>query len=125
MRLRVLLTTLLLLPLAGLLLNAQSPSAATSAAKKEYLERRAAILRQMAETKAKLSALELDLQLLEESRSAEPAAPPPASWREEPSAPDGVTKKTSVRCLSVTRDGKRCTRPAEAGTKYCWQHKNH
>ena len=120
MRLRVLLTTLLLLALA----SAQSPPP-TSAAKKEYLERRAAILRQMAETKAKLSALELDLQLLEESRSVEPVAPSPTAWREEPSALDGVPKKTSVRCLSVTRDGKRCTRPAEAGTKYCWQHKNH
>ena len=112
-------TTLLLLALA----SAQSPPA--SAARKEYLERRTAILRQMAETKAKLSALELDLQLLEESRSAEPVAPPPTSWREAPSAPDGAAKKTSVRCLSVTRDGKRCTRTAEAGTKYCWQHKNH
>ena len=120
-RLHVLLTTVLLLALA----SAQSPPPAASAGKKEHLERRAAILRQMAETRAKLSALELDLQLLEESRSAEPTAPPPTAWREEPSTPDGVPKKTSVRCLSVTRDGKRCTRPAEAGTKYCWQHKNH
>ncbi len=121
MRLRLLLTTLLLLALA----SAQSPPPPASAAKKEHLERRAAILRQMAETKAKLSALELDLQLLEDSRSAEPVAPPPTAWREEPGTSDGVAKKTSVRCLSVTRDGKRCTRTAEVGTKYCWQHKNH
>ena len=117
--LRLFITTLLLA-----LASAQSPPS-PSAARKEYVERRAAILRQMADTKAKLSALELDLQLLEESRSAEPAAPPPASWREDPAAPENAAKKPSARCLSVTRDGKRCTRPAEAGTKYCWQHKNH
>lgn len=97
-----------------------------SNAKKEYLERRAVILRQMAEVKAKLAALELDLQLLEESRSVDPgaAAPPPNSWREEPGSAEGSNKKAPARCLSVTRDGKRCTRPAEAGLKFCWQHRH-
>ena len=110
------------------MVGGQSPpgAPAANAARKEYLERRAVILRQMAEMKAKLSALELELQLLEESRSAEPAGgQAPTSWREEPSAADGGTKKPLVRCLSVTRDGKRCTRPAEAGGKYCWQHRMH
>ncbi len=97
-----------------------------SSAKKEYLERRAVILRQMAEVKAKLAALELDLQLLEESRATDPAAPSaPNSWREELGSSDGPGKKAATRCLSVTRDGKRCTRPAEAGLKYCWQHRHH
>lgn len=106
------------------LLSGQTPPAANP--KKEYLERRATILRQMAEIKAKLASLELELQLLEESRSADPAAPlPPTSWREEPGSPDGNPKKATARCLSVTRDGKRCTRPAEAGLKYCWQHRHH
>jgi len=95
-------------------------------AKKEYVEKRAAILRQMAEIKAKLSALDLELQLLEESRTADPAAAPPTSWREEPGvAADGAAKKPSVRCLSVTGNGKRCSRPAGAGGKYCWQHRLH
>lgn len=96
--------------------------------KKDYVERRAVILRQMAEVKAKLAALELELQILEEARSAEPGAPPaPAtSWRDEAAlAAEPSPKKAVVRCVSVTRDGKRCTRSAEAGSKFCWQHKNH
>ncbi|MBY0505219.1 MAG: hypothetical protein K2X03_15000 [Bryobacteraceae bacterium] len=105
------------------LLGAQTPPAA---AKQEYLEKRAGILRQKAELKAKLASLEVELQLLEESRTAEPAAPPSAaSWREEPGAAEGAPKKAPVRCLSVTRGGKRCSRPAEAGGKYCWQHRLH
>ena len=93
--------------------------------KKEYVEKRASILRQMAELKAKLSALELELQLLEEARTSEPAAPLATSWREEPASAEGAAKKPVVRCVSVTRDGKRCTRPAETGGKYCWQHRLH
>ena len=93
--------------------------------KKEHLEKRANILRQMAEMKAKLSALELELQLLEESRTAEPAQPPALAWREENGTGEGAAKKTLIRCLSVTRDGKRCSRPAEAGGRYCWQHRLH
>lgn len=118
-RLHALIISILLLAFA----NGQTPP--VSSAKKEYLERRATILRQMAEVKAKLSALELDLQLLEESRLADPPAPPLTSWREEAPAPDGSVRKSTVRCLSFTRDGKRCTRPAEAGGKYCWQHRLH
>ena len=107
-----------------MLASGQNPPAAANG-KKEYLERRAAILRQMGEMKAKLSALELELQLLEEGRTAEPVTPSATAWREEPGAAEGVAKKPLVRCLSVTRDGKRCTRPAESGGKYCWQHRLH
>ncbi len=109
----------LLIALAG----GQTPPAAD--AKKQYLERRAAILRQMAEAKAKLAALDVELQLLEESRPADTPAPAPTAWRDEPASAVSDTKKASPRCLSVTRDGKRCTRPAEPGAKYCWQHRNH
>jgi len=108
------------------LATGQNPAPSDAGAKKQYVEKRAAILRQMAEIKAKLSALELELQLLEESRTAEPSATPPPSWREEPGvAGDGAAKKPSARCLSVTRNGKRCSRSAEAGGKYCWQHRLH
>jgi hypothetical protein len=80
----------------------------------------------MAEIKARLSALELELQILEESRPNDQPAPPPTSWREEPAATEGGNaRKSATRCLSVTRDGKRCTRAAEPGAKYCWQHRNH
>jgi hypothetical protein len=26
------------------------------------------------------------------------------------------------RCAATTRSGKRCTRPAEEGSRFCWQH---
>jgi hypothetical protein len=124
-RLRILSSALLLMAFA----SGQTPPAASpnAEAKKEYLERRAVILRQMAEIRAQLASLELDLQLLEESRPE--AVPPPVSWRENVAVPDApapvVVKKTPPRCLQVTRDGKRCTRTAESGGKYCWQHRNH
>ena len=93
--------------------------------KRDYQERRAAILRQMAEVKAKLAALDVELQLLEEARPAEAPPPSPTAWREEPAGASADGKKATPRCLSVTRDGKRCTRPSEPGAKYCWQHRNH
>jgi len=112
-----------------LILLASGQTSPPANGKKDYVERRAVILRQMAEIRAKLAALELELQLLDEARSAEPGpvtTPPPTAWREEPAASgEGSVKKSSVRCLSVTRGGKRCTRPAEQGGKFCWQHRHH
>jgi len=35
----------------------------------------------------------------------------------------GTTKATkSGQCQAITKSGKRCTRMAEPGSKYCWQH---
>lgn len=30
-----------------------------------------------------------------------------------------------TRCSGHTKDGKRCTRMAETGSRFCWQHKSH
>lgn len=95
-----------------------------------YLTKRADLLRQMAELRAKLSALEVELQLLEEEKGSQPARPPaPDSWRTSTSGGGGggeeERKKTAgPRCQALTRDGKRCIRAAEPGHKYCWQHAN-
>jgi hypothetical protein len=87
----------------------------------------------MQDLKAKLQALELELQLIEEERQNAPVevtapASPQTSWRESTRV-DGrkdeeVVKKTRPRCSAFTASGKRCTRSAEAGSKYCWQHRH-
>jgi hypothetical protein len=35
--------------------------------------------------------------------------------------------KTEARCLAITKNGKgpQCTRPAETGSRYCWQHRGY
>lgn len=89
----------------------------------EYLKKRAELLRQVGDLKAKLAALEIELQLLEEERAAAAGvAPAPAAstWRDGGGA--DPAKPARARCASITKDGKRCTRAAEPGKKYCWQH---
>ena len=39
--------------------------------------------------------------------------PPPASE---------AVGEAVERCLATTRSGARCTRPAEPGSRHCWQH---
>jgi hypothetical protein len=104
--------------LLALIFQAEAPPKKTSP--EEYLKKRAELLRQVGDLKAKLAALEIELQLLEEERAAAGVAPPPAgsTWRDSPDP----AKPARARCASVTKDGKRCTRAAEPGKKYCWQH---
>lgn len=104
-----------------------------------FAERRAELLRTMADLKAKLQALEVELQILEEERQrATQAAPAPASdWRSSPAAAAPAVaagrasggepaygKPVKARCQAVTTAGKRCTRSAEPGSKFCWQHRH-
>ncbi|MBY0374712.1 MAG: hypothetical protein K2Q23_12000 [Bryobacteraceae bacterium] len=97
----------------------------------QYQAKRAELLRQMAELRAKLNAIEVELQLLEEERGAQPEKAPsaPDKWRTSTLGGGGggeeERKKTAgPRCQALTRDGKRCIRAAEPGHKYCWQHAN-
>lgn len=42
------------------------------------------------------------------------------------SAPQSIqpnSKMTAAQCAATTKSGKRCTRNAEPGTKFCWQHR--
>lgn len=112
--------------------TAQSPTpSATPTHKPTHQERRAELLRTMQELRAKLQALELELQLIEEEKQNAPAevtASPAAGWRET-TRPDGrkdeeAVKKARPRCSAFTSNGKRCTRSAESGSKYCWQHRH-
>jgi hypothetical protein len=96
-----------------------------------YQEKRAELLRMIADLRAKMQALELELQLLEEVRqnaTAETAAGSGTPWREVV-RPDGrkeeqMVKKAPARCTAFTANGKRCTRSAESGSKFCWQHRH-
>jgi hypothetical protein len=73
--------------------------------------------KQIAELKVKAFEMQMQIELLEKQlKDAEEA---------EASAPVPVAGKTAVkvRCAGHTKDGARCTRNAEAGSRYCWQHK--
>lgn len=114
------------------ILMAQAPAPKETPGKKPtYVERRAELLRKMAELRAGLQALELELQLLEEEKQSTPveaAAANQTAWRETVK-PDGrkdeeMVKKARPRCAAFTSGGKRCTRSAETGSKFCWQHRH-
>ena len=120
--------------LCALLLAAQAPVPSPPPNKEKpahYLERRAELLRKMGDLRAGLQALELELQILDEERQhapAEPTASNQTAWRESV-RPDGrkeeeVVKKARPRCSAFTSAGKRCTRSAEQGSKFCWQHRH-
>lgn len=99
--------------------------AGQAAAASNYQSRRADLLRQMAELRAKMSALEVELQLLEEEKGSQAAKPAPDAWRTGETSVSGSEerkKAAAPRCQALTRDGKRCMRDAEPGHKYCWQH---
>ena len=113
------------------LLAAQAPPPKDQEKKPAYQERRGELLRKLGELKAAMQTLELELQLLEEERQnvpVEPTASSQTGWRETV-RPDGrkdeeMVKKARARCSAYTSGGKRCTRSAEAGSKFCWQHRH-
>jgi len=124
-----------ILIILGVMSQSPPPPASPAAAprKQTHQERRAEILRTMQEMRAKLQALELELQLLEEEKQSAPVeatttAGSQTGWRET-TRPDGrrdeeAVKKARPRCAAFTSNGKRCTRSAETGSKYCWQHRH-
>jgi hypothetical protein len=117
--------------LCAIVLAQAPPPKETPGKKPAYQERRADLLRKMAELRAGLQALELELQLLEEEKQSAPAEATvtnQTAWRETVK-PDGrkdeeVVKKARPRCSAFTSGGKRCTRSAETGSKFCWQHRH-
>ena len=92
------------------------------------LERTDQLIQQVTEMKAKVSALQAEidalLRTLSEQRGAQQKGPQPFAYL-TPSEGEGSPKSAAatVRCAANTSNGKRCTRPAEAGSRYCWQHK--
>lgn len=119
---------LVLLLLASAAAPAGEPPSPPPAAAGEA-ERISALIEELAQLKAQVAAvgerLETLLRQLSEQRGAlqnrpafdvlkQPAAAAP------PDQPD--RKPPVVRCAAITNSGKRCSRPAVPGSRYCRQH---
>lgn len=64
-------------------------------------------------------------------RTAAPPAPPARGGPAEPATPPaepgevqagGPETTEPERCAATTGSGRRCSRPAEEGSRHCWQH---
>ena len=38
-------------------------------------------------------------------------------------AAETETAEEPTQCAGITRNGERCSRPADAGSRFCWQHR--
>jgi len=65
------------------------------------------------ELQQKIELLEHQLKDVEEAEANRPVVSP------------ALKTVAKARCAGHTKDGKRCTRNAEAGSRFCWQHKGH
>jgi hypothetical protein len=100
---------LVLFPVLGQEPEAPPPAKAPS---KEALRLQIADLKVKAfEMQTRIELLEKQLQDVEEAERNKPVALAPG----KPAAP--------LRCAGHTKDGARCSRNAEAGGRFCWQHK--
>lgn len=93
------------------------------------LERVDDMIRQITELKAKVTAMDAQidalLRALSEQRGALQQKPQVYNALQHvetaaASAPDAPAPK--VRCAALTGNGTRCTRPAKPGSRYCSQH---
>ena len=79
-----------------------------------------AMRQQIADMKVKAFEMQTQIELLEKQlhdvEEAEANLPLAANGKQAPA---------KVRCSGHTKDGKRCTRMAEHGSRFCWQHKAH
>jgi hypothetical protein len=75
--------------------------------------------KQIAELKVKAFEIQTQVDLLEaqlkDIETAEANQPLPAAK---------ATAPVKVRCAGLTKEGARCTRHAEPGSRFCWQHKS-
>lgn len=74
--------------------------------------------KQIAELKVKAFEIQTQVDLLEaqlkDIETAEANAPVPTPKSAAP---------VKIRCAGHTKDGQRCSRHAEPGSRFCWQHK--
>jgi hypothetical protein len=79
---------------------------------------KAELRQKIADLKLKAYEMQMQIDLLEKQlhdvEEAEANTPPPA-------APTKAAVKT--RCAGHNKDGTRCSRNAESGSRFCWQHK--
>jgi len=60
------------------------------------------------------------------SRNSVPPGIPSQTVASSSTAVNGVQlDTTSGRCQAITATGTQCTRKAQPGSKYCWQHQNY
>lgn len=64
------------------------------------------------EMQQQIELLEKQLHDVEEAEAMAPVVTP------------GQKVAVKTRCAGHTHDGKRCTRMAEPGSRFCWQHKS-
>jgi hypothetical protein len=75
--------------------------------------------KQIAEMKVKAFEMQTQIELLEKQlHDVEEAE------ANQPLVTPGAKVAVKVRCQGHTHDGKRCSRNAEAGSRFCWQHKS-
>jgi hypothetical protein len=78
-----------------------------------------ALRQQIAELKVKAFEMQTRIDLLErELKDVEDAE------ANQPLVTPATKLAVKVRCGGHTHDGKRCTRNAEPGSRFCWQHKS-
>jgi hypothetical protein len=115
---RRLFLTAILLPLSA------SPQAAQT---KPEIERLNSLIEELTALKAQAAAIEtrIDgiLRALAEQRGALQQNPPAYNALEHTSDADPKPQAAPVRrCAAITSSGKRCTRGAVEGSRYCKQH---
>jgi hypothetical protein len=75
--------------------------------------------KQIAELKVKAFEIQTQVEVLEaqlkDIETAEANQPIPTAKTATPA---------KVRCAGHTKDGQRCSRNAEPGSRFCWQHKS-
>lgn len=82
------------------------------ATNKTELRQRIADLKVKAyEMQVQIELLEKELKDVEEAEAQQPPLVTPAKT------------PVKVRCAGHTKDGQRCSRHAEPGSRFCWQHK--
>lgn len=112
----------LMLCLACLKAGAQPPQ-------NHELERMNALIEELTALKAQAAALETRIDTLLRAMSEQRGAlqVKPAAYdalKATAGAPDSAPdpKPAVVRCAALTSNGKRCTRAAQEGSRYCKQH---
>ena len=78
-----------------------------------------ALRQQIAEMKVKAFEMQMQIELLE--RQLHDVEEAEAS---QPLVTPGQKVAVKARCSGHTKDGKRCSRIAESGGRFCWQHKS-
>lgn len=79
-----------------------------------------ALRKEIAELKVKAFEMQQQIELLERQlKDVEEAE------ANRPVAAPSAKTAAKVRCAGHTKDGKRCSRFAEPGSRFCWQHKSH